>query len=108
MGLMNQSEYAQACLFRVREGLQTASSWWEQDPRLTPRKIEQTRDMLQDLIDELQYFEEKMETPTRDEDDYQRGVPEQPDIEGAQGGYDPIFTDNIDAISHGHSGLYKE
>ncbi|NLM25063.1 MAG: hypothetical protein GX208_02965 [Firmicutes bacterium] len=61
MDLMNRQEYTQACLFRIREALETTKAWWEHSPSLTPYKIEQTVDMLEDIIDELRYFQEKVE-----------------------------------------------
>lgn len=63
MDLMNRQEYIQACLFRIREALETTKAWWEHSPQLTSRKIEQTVDMLEDIIDELKYFQEKVELP---------------------------------------------
>lgn len=65
MNLMNRKEYTQACLFRIREALETTVAWWE-SPSLTSRKIEQTVDMLEDIIDELRYFQEKVEPPVYD------------------------------------------
>lgn len=60
---MNEKEYTQACLFRIREALSTTLAWWEQNPNLDKVKIEQTVDMLEDIIDELHYFSEKIELP---------------------------------------------
>ena len=64
MGLMNKTEYTQACLFRVREALQTAEAWWSKDSNLDREKIIRTGDMLEDTIDELNYFREKLMPPT--------------------------------------------
>lgn len=63
MNLMNEKEYTQACLFRIREALTTTQAWWEQNLTLDRTKIEQTIDMLEDTIDELRYFSEKIDMP---------------------------------------------
>lgn len=64
--MMNETEYSQACLFRVREALQTAEAWWSKDIELNQEKIARTVDMLEDTIDELNYFKEKLTPPTND------------------------------------------
>lgn len=69
MRLMNQKEYSQACLFRIREALETTKSWWEHSPELDKLKIERTMDMLKDIQDELRYFNQKLVSPAG-EDDY--------------------------------------
>ena len=97
MGLMNKTEYSQACLFRIREALQTAEAWWNHQPELTAEKIEQTVDMLEDVIDELRYFREKMETPTRDDQEHENALAhhgrdvDDPEEEYSTG-YDPDFS----------------
>lgn len=60
---MNQKEYEQACLFRVREALQTTTVWWENISRLDQTKIVRTISMLEDTITELRYFNEKISPP---------------------------------------------
>ena len=60
MDLMNEQEYTQACLFRIREALATTKAWWESNLSLNQHKINRTINMLQDTIDELKYFSEKI------------------------------------------------
>lgn len=60
MNLMNEQEYTQACLFRIREALATTKAWWESNLSLNQHKINRTINMLQDTIDELKYFSEKI------------------------------------------------
>lgn len=72
MDLMNEKEYTQACLFRIREALATAKAWWETNASLDRYKIRKTIDMLQDTIDELQYFQSKLDEKTNvAENDYE-------------------------------------
>ena len=60
MDYMNEQEYTQACLFRIREALATTKAWWESNLSLNQDRINRTISMLQDTIDELNYFREKL------------------------------------------------
>ncbi len=60
MDLMNEREYTKACLFRIREALDTIKAKWEAHTSLDEVKIFETIAMLQDTIDELNYFNKKI------------------------------------------------
>ncbi|NLY10978.1 MAG: hypothetical protein GX020_04755 [Firmicutes bacterium] len=68
MGLMNKQEYTQACLFRVREALETTQAWWNNSPTISERKIETTMAMLKDIVHELEYFQRKLSGEFTDDD----------------------------------------
>lgn len=66
--LMTRGKYRDACRYRMRESLENLMDLWDpfyDENVVTVYNIEESLDILQNTIDELKYFKEKILTTDR-------------------------------------------
>jgi hypothetical protein len=67
--LMTREKYKDACRYRMRETFENLLEIWDpfyDEELITLNNIEETLDILQNTIDELEYFKEKISTTAKE------------------------------------------
>lgn len=67
--LMSRNKYKDACRYRMRESFENLLELWDpfyDEEIVTINNIEETLDILQNTIDELKYFKEKILTTDKE------------------------------------------
>ena len=67
--LMTRNKYKDACRYRMRESLENLMDLWDpfyDEEIVTLNNIEESLDILQNTIDELKYFKEKILTTDKE------------------------------------------
>lgn len=67
--LMTREKYKDACRYRMRETFENLLEIWDpfyDEELITLNDIEETLDILQNTIDELEYFKEKISTTAKE------------------------------------------
>lgn len=67
--LMTREKYKDACRYRMRETFENLLEIWVpfyDEELITLNNIEETLDILQNTIDELEYFKEKISTTAKE------------------------------------------
>jgi hypothetical protein len=66
---MTREKYKDACRYRMRETFENLLEIWDpfyDEELITLNNIEETLDILQNTIDELEYFKEKISTTAKE------------------------------------------
>lgn len=69
--LMTRKKYKDACRYRMRESFENLTEIWDSfydEEIVTINNINETLDILQNTVDELKYFKEKILTTDNEED----------------------------------------